>query len=79
MSLEYSNPELVFRMIMMSDRGDSIVFICNECLLKHGFRADDIQLEDELTCFVKACPNEAIHGTFIMPEFISGFEHHDLL
>ena len=79
MSLEYNNPRLVFRMIAMEDNGDCMVFLCQNCLLKHGFRRDDIKLDETLQCFVEGCPNQAIHGSYIEPEFITGFQHHDLL
>lgn len=79
MSLEYNNPKLIFRMIAMEDNGDCMVFLCQDCLLKYGFRKDEIEQEEPQQCFVEDCSNKAEYGSYIEPEFIIGFQYHDLL
>ena len=66
-------------MIAMEDNGDCMVFLCQKCLVKYGFRKVEIEQEAPQQCFVEDCSNKAEYGSNIEPEFITGFQHHDLL
>ena len=36
---------------------------------------DEIEQEEPQQCFVEDCSNKAEYGSYIEPEFITGFQH----
>ena len=80
MSLKYLNPEVVFRAVATDmETGDSLVFLCEDCLKSYGFREDERVAIDDARCFIEGCVKESRYISYIAPEFLVGFKHHDLL
>ena len=79
MSLKYLNPEVTFSSVALNRAtASSMVFLCEACLKSYGFRKDDF-LRDDAKCFIDGCIKKAFYISYIQPEFLDGFEHHELL
>jgi hypothetical protein len=74
------NPEVVFRAVATDiETGDSQVFLCENCLNFYGFRKDARLATNDTRCYIEGCLEESLYMSYIAPEFLVGFKHHDLL